>query len=91
MACELTFCELRSKEVINTYDGKRLGCIFDMVFDLTGRVLGIVVPGERGIFKGMGIRDSIFIPWNCIKKIGDDVILVLLSNKTDTPTPKKTC
>lgn len=80
MACELTFCELRCKEVINISDGKRLGRIFDIVFTIAGAVQGIVVPGDRGFFRGLGGIDSIFIPWCNIRKIGDDVILVELCN-----------
>jgi YlmC/YmxH family sporulation protein len=73
---DVTFCELRNKEVINISDGHRLGRIFDMVITLGSNVLGIIVPGERGIFRGIGGVDSLFIPWSNIKKIGDDVILV---------------
>ncbi len=80
MSCELTFCELRNKEVINVSDGKRLGRIFDMVFTFNGKVMGIVVPGDRSFFRGIGGVDSLFIPWCNICKIGDDVILVELKN-----------
>ncbi|MGI6700901.1 MAG: YlmC/YmxH family sporulation protein [Christensenellales bacterium] len=80
MAFELTFCELRSKEVINVCDGKRLGRIYDIVFTFNGKVVGLVAPGDRSFFRGIGGVDSIFIPWCCIRKIGDDVILVELPN-----------
>ena len=53
---EISFCELRIKEVVNVCDGKRLGNIVDLVFDASwARVTGIVVPGERtflNLFKG---------------------------------------
>ena len=69
--------DFRQKEVINVRDGRRLGMIIDMEFDLAaGRILSIVVPGPGrflGLFKGD--RDYV-IPWDRIKKIGDDVILV---------------
>ena len=73
--CELSYCELRAKEIINTADGRRLGRIVDIVFSSeNGGVLGIVVPYTRKFF--FSRSQEIFIPWNCINKIGDDVILV---------------
>ena len=32
----MRLCELREKEVINICDGKRLGCIVDLEFDICG-------------------------------------------------------
>ena len=76
--CEVTFCELRCKEIINVIDGKRLGRIIDLVFDLKcGRILGLVAPGWRRFF-GFRPREDIYIPWRNVCKIGDDVILVEL-------------
>lgn len=74
---DLTFNLLRSKEIINIYDGKRLGRITDVSFESsTGKLLGFVVPGIKKIFKK---SEDIFIPLELVKKIGDDVILVKLS------------
>lgn len=76
---EVSFNELRQKEVINIKSGKRLGRISDMIISSTDKcVLGLVVPGERRFF---GPREDIFIPWQNIKKIGDDVILIVLEEK----------
>lgn len=73
--CELSYCELRAKEIINTADGRRLGRISDIVFSGgNGEVRGIVVPYTKRFF--FSRNQEIFIPWNCINKIGDDVILV---------------
>lgn len=73
---ELSFCDLRAKEIINTADGRRLGRITDIIFSCEGggEVRGIVVPYVRRLF--FSRAQEIFIPWNCINKIGDDVILV---------------
>ncbi|MGN1222440.1 MAG: YlmC/YmxH family sporulation protein [Christensenellales bacterium] len=81
---ETTFCELRGKEVINVTDGKRLGRIIDIVFDAScGRVLGFVVPCYNKSWNIFKSSDDIFIPFNNVCKIGDDVILVeiFLPNK----------
>lgn len=77
---ELSFCDLRAKEVINICDGKRLGNIIDLIFDsCTSRVIGIVVPCEKSFFSFFKSNQDIFIPYNRIRKIGRDVILVELN------------
>jgi YlmC/YmxH family sporulation protein len=73
---DYTFCELREKEVVNTADGRQLGRIVDLGIHCSGRIMGIVVPGERKFFKNFVGGESIYIPWNFVVKIGDDVILV---------------
>lgn len=73
----ITFCELKTKDVINVTDGKKLGRVVDLVFCCNGcRVLGIVVPNERHFFR---CKDDTFIPWSNIQKIGADCILVNLA------------
>ncbi|MBR2467703.1 MAG: YlmC/YmxH family sporulation protein [Clostridia bacterium] len=77
---EISFCDLRSKEVINICDGKKLGNIIDMVFDsFTCKITGIVVPGEKTFFSFFKSNPAIFIPFCKIRKIGKDVILVELN------------
>lgn len=81
-----SFSNLRDKEVVNIKDGKRLGCIADLVLDIpTGRICRIVLPpvGKLVVFSS---KDNISIPWDCIEKIGDDVILV---RYTELPSKKK--
>ena len=76
---ESSFLELRCKEVINVADGKKLGRIIDIVFDLpTGKIKGFVVPVNRGGFSLFKSSQQIFIPYNQICKIGADTILVEL-------------
>ena len=88
---ELSYSELRSKMVVDLNDGKNLGHISDMVFspDLR-RVMGIIAPlGKRGMFaKGQ----DVFIPISCIKKIGEDVIIVDIGALSGVcPPPPKPC
>ena len=65
----------REKEVVNTSDGRRLGFISEVEFDIcTGKITAIVV-GCAGGFFGKGKKD-IVIPWCNIEKIGEDIILV---------------
>ncbi len=71
---ETSYAELKRKEVVNLIDGKRLGKVTDVVFTWPeGRVLGIVVPGNKGFHFG---KAELFIDIRCITKIGIDVILV---------------
>ena len=81
---EITFCELREKDVVNTADGKNLGKILDMVLNVCGNVTGIIVPGERRMLRCVSKDDSLFIPWKSIVKIGEDVILVELKSHNRT-------
>lgn len=81
MVNDITFCELREKEVINTIDGRKLGRIIDMVITCTGEVVGLVVPGQKKVMRVVTSNDSLFIPWKCIKKIGEDTILAQLSGQ----------
>ena len=69
--------DFRAKEVINVRDGRRLGNIIDMEFNLSeGRITAIVVPGASRFLGLLKEEDDVIIPWEKIKKIGDDVILV---------------
>lgn len=73
MGRALTF---KQKEVINLTDGKRLGYVQDVEanFD-TGEITAIVIPSSNKIF-GIGNKNDIIIPWDKIKRIGEDIILV---------------
>ena len=71
---EMSFSELRQKEVINTADGRKLGKICDMVFCYPeNKILGFVVPGSRSFGSK---KTDFFIDLKNIVKIGDDVVLV---------------
>ena len=72
---ELSFLELRTKEIVNCIDGRKLGRIIDLIFNAaSGKVKGIIAPYcRKGFFSK---SQDIYIPWNCVKKIGEDVIIV---------------
>lgn len=81
--------DLRLREVVNVVDGRRLGLIKDFDIDLeAGRIAAIILPGQ-GRFLGLfGREDELIVPWDKIKKIGIDIILVEISpyqpNREDT-------
>ncbi|HHY96215.1 MAG TPA: YlmC/YmxH family sporulation protein [Firmicutes bacterium] len=69
--------ELRFRDVVSVRDGKRLGFISDWEIDPTsGRLLGMVVPGSPRALGLLGRQPDFIIPWEKIRKIGEDVILV---------------
>ena len=79
---ELSYCELRNKEVVNVCDGKKLGNIIDLVFDTCyAKIIGIIVPSEKGILNLFKPCSDLFIPYSRICKIGKDIILVELTQK----------
>ncbi len=86
MEAEITFCDIRRREVINGSDGRRLGHVTDIVFGIeSGKVSGVILPyGKRGMF---GKSQDLFVPWSCVQKIGEDVILVEIIDLT-TGAPK---
>ena len=81
---DTSYLELRCKEVVNLVDGKTLGHIVDVVFNLaSGCVLGIVLPGEKSFWNVFKSGTEIFIPLSQIIKIGEDAILVELYGATN--------
>ena len=78
--------DLRMREVVNVVDGKRLGVIKDIDLDPEqGCVKAIILPGSTGFLGSfMGRNDDFVIPWNRIKKIGMDVILVEVNSFGDS-------
>ncbi len=72
----MNLCKLRQKEVVNINNGKSMGYICDMIFDVcSGCICSIVVPGGGGLKCIFGNKKTV-IPWKHICKIGEDVILV---------------
>lgn len=73
----MRFCDLKEKEVINLCDGLRMGFVYDLEFDVqTGMICAILVPGPCRIFGLFGSDSEYVIDYRCIKRIGEDVILV---------------
>ncbi|RKI71105.1 YlmC/YmxH family sporulation protein [bacterium 1xD42-67] len=74
---EARIAELRYKEVISVEDGSRYGYVGDIEIDLeTGHVRALVVPGRRRFFGLLGREEDRRIPWNCVRRFGEDIILV---------------
>lgn len=71
---EISYNDIKTKEIINLSDGVKMGHIVDLIFDSDkGRILGFIVPGEKRFFKK---NEDVFIPLEKVRRVGDDVILV---------------
>ena len=69
--------DFKHKEVINITDGRRLGFVQDVTANLeTGTITSIIVPGTSKLFNIFSSGNEIVIPWDNVKCIGDDLILV---------------
>ncbi len=85
---ELTFSELKQKDVISITDGKHLGRVCDLSFSFPeNRVLGFTVTGCKG-FKFS--KQEVFLPIQTVVKIGKDAVLVKFGQE-ERPNEKPKC
>ena len=72
--------DLQSKDIVDIRDGKKIGNIIDVTIDNNGVMVSLLVQKTKfniNIFKNNNEEE---IKWNQIKKIGEDVILVDITN-----------
>lgn len=70
--------------MVNLLDGKRLGFASDLEIDAeSGKITAIVVPGPGKFLWIFGKSTDFVIPWERIRKIGVDVVLVETSDYVD--------
>lgn len=66
---------LRSMEIIDINTGTKLGYIKDLKINCDNyRIISIILPSQK--ISWFGKSDDIEIPWENVKKIGIDVILI---------------
>lgn len=71
------FSQLRRKEVINICDGSRLGCVGDLELCIPeGTVKALIVFGPCRFFGLFGRGEDYYIPWDCVQRFGEDIILI---------------
>ncbi len=70
--------DLQLKEIVNIYNGKRIGIIVDAIVDEKGYIKNLILEEKRG---RKFSREEYNISWTQIIKIGDDIILVDTRNK----------
>lgn len=74
---ETRIADLKYKEIISVVDGSRFGYVGDLEVDLdSGQVRSLVVPGRLRLFGLLGREDDRRIPWEAVRRFGEDIILV---------------
>ena len=69
--------DFKHKEVIDIATGRKLGFVQDVCADLeTGMITSIIVPGNNKLMSMISGNKDIIVPWERIKCMGEDVILV---------------
>lgn len=74
----MRFSEFSGKEIINLDSGERIGVVAhsDLIIDpVTGDIQSMLLP-ETGVFSFSRRRADIVIPWESIRKIGAEMIIV---------------
>lgn len=74
--------KLAGKEIINMHDGGRLGVVGEtdlVAHPETGELESIIVPNHGNFFSIFKDERFLVIPWQAIKKIGSEVIIVDLN------------
>jgi len=76
--------ELSGKEIVNLQNGARMGTIGEsdlVINERSGKIEYLIVPTGKVRFPFFSDRGHIEIPWNSIKKIGTELIIVDLEAK----------
>ena len=75
--------DLTGKNIVNLYDGTRLGVIYEpnLSFDADTGSIEMLYLGGRNGFTGMwSEKNSLQIPWNSVQKVGQEVVIVDLGH-----------
>jgi len=75
----LLLSELGGKELVNLNNGERLGIIADsdiIVDEKTGKIISLLIPERRFQLRLFGGSQEFEIPWESIRKIGQDMIII---------------
>ncbi|MDO4553021.1 MAG: YlmC/YmxH family sporulation protein [Bacillota bacterium] len=80
--------DIRDKEVINIYDGRSMGYVDDLEVDLErGVVEGLVVFARRRFLSFLGQDEDMVIPWQKVRRVGEDVVLADMPEAGSGPPP----
>lgn len=74
--------DLSYKEVIDLQTGQRLGYVRDAEIDPeTGKVVALIIPGRLRWLGLLGREAETVVPWEGIRRLGEDIIFVERVNK----------
>ncbi|MEW9121878.1 MAG: YlmC/YmxH family sporulation protein [Thermotaleaceae bacterium] len=71
--------KLGGKEIVNLNDGGRLGILAEsdlLVDERNGKIRALLVPDFRNQFSIFSDKNYVEIPWDCVRKIGNDMIIL---------------
>ncbi|QUH26335.1 YlmC/YmxH family sporulation protein [Serpentinicella alkaliphila] len=80
----MLFSTIGGKEIVNLCDGSRLGIIAEsdlLIDERTGRIISLLIPDKKGILSFFSNDSSLEIPWEAVKKIGNDMIIIELEDE----------
>lgn len=78
--------QLEDKELISLQDGRRIGYFgdADLVFNAdTGQIVGLEISNRSRLLQLFAEKYVSVIPWDAIKKIGKEVIILDVSTEAD--------
>ncbi|GAB6088180.1 YlmC/YmxH family sporulation protein [Alkaliphilus crotonatoxidans] len=79
----MRFSTMGGKEIVNLCDGSRLGIIGDsdlLIDEKTGKIRALLIPDQKGLFNFLSSSTLLEIPWQAIKRIGNDMIIIELED-----------
>lgn len=75
----ISYTDIKNKCVVNVLDGRKLGKIKDILFSFPEGNISAFIVGDKKLFGG----EDFLIKLCCINKIGDDAVLVSLSDRPE--------
>jgi len=76
----MNLSDLQNKDIVNILDGKKIGNIIDARFNIsTGVIEKLIIEPTKSLFSLK--NNELEINFSEIKKIGEDVILIEISNR----------
>ncbi len=79
----MKFSKLASKEIVSLPECERLGYLGDcdlVVDEETGKIKSLIVPENKSQLSFFIDKRYIEIPWERVKKIGNDMIIIDFDN-----------
>ncbi|MGV8144946.1 MAG: YlmC/YmxH family sporulation protein [Alkaliphilus sp.] len=83
----MRFSAISGKEIVNLADGSRLGIVGDadvLIDEKTGKIAALLMPENKRILSFFSRESVLEIPWEAIKKIGNDMIIIELEDEKRT-------
>lgn len=87
MKCRAT--DFARRDLVSIRDGQRIGFGCDLEFDAqSARITALVIPGRKRLFGLLGKEEDRVIPWELVKVVGSDAVLVDLASPRPAPRSK---